>query len=198
MGLQLLVLRATLVMWHIQKDGCTLASSHACDTAITGASQQAAYAGVAVLQMFKATLLHSNNAVTFGTGGDSFGSCTVCALTGVHAAGCRDVLAPVAPYVAWLAQLEAASKGNQQSQQDRLEAVAATKDCLLAIGERISGGEWWPSWTQMLGLTAPGLWKFVAAATEHRMAGEQLARLCAGMQKQHGAQQAQGAAGRQC
>jgi hypothetical protein len=83
-------------------------------------------------------------------------------------------------------------KQQQQVQQPADQGrAAATQKSLLAIGQHIQGGSW-ASWrcslvTPGMGewVTAAQLWDFVAKATAHRMSGEQLAGLCAGMQLLH-------------
>jgi hypothetical protein len=106
----------------------------------------------------------------------------------VCAAACGEALAAVAPYVTWLAELDATlavglleagarelaagNTGHQQQQQ--------AEACLVAIGGHIEGAKW-PSWVD--GLVTPArLWSFVAEAT--RLCGDQLARWHAGIKEQ--------------
>jgi hypothetical protein len=84
------------------------------------------------------------------------------------------------------AQLAAsADKGRQLQQQ---AAAAATKECLLAIGEHIEGGGCWMAPC----FPAAELWQSVVEATGHRMGPVQLAALYRGIKLQrHQAAEAQ-------
>jgi hypothetical protein len=82
-----------------------------------------------------------------------------------------------------LAQLEA-DRGNreQQQQQQQKAAVEEGKECLLAVGDLIGGGRW-PAWLDSM-VGAGELWEFLSRATQHRMTGEQLARLYGAISQQ--------------
>jgi hypothetical protein len=129
-------------------------------------------------------------------------------------AACGQALAEVASEVGWLAEqvnnaedswkmacgmqmtatqlLEAAARprssgvkkgGQQQQQQPKQQNTSdATKQCLLSIGHHIEHSRW-PHGTSER-VTAAQLWNFVAKSARHRMSGEQLARLHAGIRTQ--------------
>jgi hypothetical protein len=134
-------------------------------------------------------------------------------------AACQDALRPVLPLVQKLAALEADKDKQQQTlqklqkqqkqqqqqqqqqqkqqlslmppaQQQQQEAAEAIKDCLLAIGDYIeSGGR--PAWV-VASIDAPLLWQSVRDISQHRLSGEQLARLYAGIKQQRLLQSASG------
>jgi hypothetical protein len=126
-------------------------------------------------------------------------------MDGCSIAAVWDSLEAAVPYMRRLAELEAergsgakvadakdatggVGEGRAPQGQEQ-QAAEATKQCLLAIGGQIEGGACWMpahAWP-----AAADLWEAVVKATGHRMDGEQLARLYAGIKQQHERQQQQ-------
>jgi hypothetical protein len=123
------------------------------------------------------------------------GACLLVVLPnlGAAATGFRDALEAVAPQMQRLAQLEAdrveQQEQQQQQQHERQAAAQESKECLLAIGAHIEGA-WWPAWMEGL-VYGSGAWAFVSKAAQHRMSGEQLARLYRAMLQQQPQRQQQ-------
>jgi hypothetical protein len=98
-----------------------------------------------------------------------------------------DALGVVAPALRRLKALEQQQQQQQQLQPtpsaQRQEAAEAIKECLLAIGSHIEG-PLCHSWMST-GLSTHELWTYAAVCTFHRMTGQQLACLYAGIKQQH-------------